>query len=80
MTAILKRVEGGYDLHIPDDVAAQVGLTGEVQVHLGLSDGKLLLIPTGLPKYNLADLVAGITDENKHELIDFGPPVGNEVW
>jgi len=27
----------------------------------------------------LEDLVARITDENRHEKIDWGPPVGREI-
>ena len=29
-------------------------------------------------RYNLADLVAQITDENRHGEVDVGPPVGHE--
>jgi antitoxin component of MazEF toxin-antitoxin module len=32
------------------------------------------------PKYTLAELLAKITPENRHEYIDFGPTVGKEVW
>jgi antitoxin MazE len=28
----------------------------------------------------IEELVAGITDENRHEETDWGPPVGNELW
>ena len=31
-------------------------------------------------RYDLDELVAGITDQNRHDLIDFGEPVGREVW
>ena len=29
---------------------------------------------------SLETLVAGITEENRHDEIDFGPPVGEEIW
>jgi antitoxin component of MazEF toxin-antitoxin module len=29
---------------------------------------------------SLDELVSRITPENRHEEIDFGPPVGREVW
>lgn len=29
---------------------------------------------------SLCDLLDGITPENVHEEIDFGPPIGREVW
>lgn len=30
--------------------------------------------------YELEELVAGITPENRHEEWDIGPPVGKEIW
>jgi len=30
------------------------------------------------PSYKLEDLVAGITDDNAHDEVDFGEPVGEE--
>jgi antitoxin component of MazEF toxin-antitoxin module len=42
---------------------------------------------TGQPKAyeeerreRLAELVSGITDDNRHAETDWGPPVGREVW
>ena len=32
------------------------------------------------PGYTLEELLAQITDDNRHEEIDFGTPVGKEVW
>lgn len=31
-------------------------------------------------KYSLEEIVASITDENTHEIVDWGEPVGNEIW
>ncbi len=36
--------------------------------------------PIQAPVYDLAELIAGITDENWHESVDMGPPVGREAW
>ena len=30
--------------------------------------------------YNLADILAEITDDNLHPEVDTGPPQGNEEW
>ncbi len=30
-------------------------------------------------KYTLAELLEGVTEENKHPAVDWGPPVGKEV-
>jgi antitoxin MazE len=31
-------------------------------------------------RYTLERLVAGISPENRHRGLEWGPPVGNEVW
>ena len=33
-----------------------------------------------LPRLKLEDLVAQVTEENTHEEVSTGPPVGHEVW
>ncbi len=36
--------------------------------------------PTQTATYDLEALVAGITEENRHQAVETGPPVGQEVW
>lgn len=31
-------------------------------------------------EYSLEELLAGMTQENRHDLVDFGAPVGREEW
>jgi antitoxin MazE len=31
-------------------------------------------------RYDLEQLIEGITEENRHPEIAWGPPVGNEAW
>jgi len=40
-----------------------------------------LMVRGGLrtPGYQLEDLIAGIADENAHDEVDFGRPVGKEA-
>ena len=33
-----------------------------------------------IPKYDLDELLAGITEDNIHPEVDYGPPVGKEFW
>ena len=43
-----------------------------------LLDGKLVIeITKPKRRYTLDELAAGITPENRHEEIEWGPPVGN---
>ena len=34
----------------------------------------------GVTRYDLDELMAQVTEENSHELVDWGGPVGREVW
>ncbi len=45
-----------------------------------LADGTAVEVTISRRKLTLEELVAGITDENRHDEVDWGPPVGNEVW
>jgi len=49
--------------------------------HLDLKteDGRVVLVPLR-HEYRLDDLVRGITKENRHAVVDYGPSVGREVW
>lgn len=57
----------------------------EVQVALGdrlelkTEDGKIILELTRR-EYRLEDMVSAITEQNRHGPVDFGGPVGREVW
>lgn len=37
-------------------------------------------MPEEKQQETLEELISRITDENRHDLVDWGPPVGNEVW
>ena len=53
-------------------------LTIEVQ------KGRIVLVPakkvSKIPHYRLEDLVKKITRKNRYKEVDFGPPVGREIW
>lgn len=67
-------------VRIPKAFAAEVHLKANALVDLSLADGKLLLQPAEEEIPTLEELLAGITPENLHGEIDWGPPVGRETW
>ncbi|MCE2473395.1 MAG: AbrB/MazE/SpoVT family DNA-binding domain-containing protein [Anaerolineae bacterium] len=67
-------------LRIPKSIAQDLGLDYGTSVELRAVDGQLRVAPTQEPRYTLEELVSQITPENRHGEIDWGPPVGNEVW
>ncbi len=72
-------------LRIPRSLADDAKLEVNSEVELSIRDGELVVsraVQTSRPspRYNLEELLAGITPENLHEETDWGSAVGNEVW
>ena len=65
-------------LRIPKAFAEETGLTTDSAVEIVVSEGRLVITPAH--DYDLDTLLAGITDENRHEEIGTGSVTGNEVW
>jgi antitoxin MazE len=42
--------------------------------------GRVVIEPVRNPVYDLDKLLDQMTPETFHEEVDFGPPVGGEVW
>jgi antitoxin MazE len=66
-------------LRLPKPVAADAGFSEGTAVELSVQNGKLIVAPAR-PKYRLADLLAQITPDNRHEEVDWGAPKGTEEW
>jgi hypothetical protein len=68
----------------------RVALTDFLKAHPDVCDalraflvGRLTGHPKAFEEENrerLKGMLAGVTDENRHEEVDWGPPVGREVW
>ena len=67
----------GLVVHIPEDVAEELGVWEGSPIEVIAEDSKLALKKK---RYSLEERVALITEENRHSEIDFGPPRGREVW
>ncbi len=80
MLATVSKWGNSRALRIPKQLALESGLDFGSKVELILEDGQLRIVPFKEPRYTLEELVAQITPENRHEEVDWGPPVGKEVW
>ena len=67
-------------LRIPKSFAIETGLDQDTMVDVALVDGKLIVTPVLTPSVTLQQLLADITDENRHAEYDTGEAVGTEVW
>ena len=66
-------------LRIPAAFADAIGLAEGAEVALKVSGGRLIVKPAP-NKYDLKQLVAKITPNNRHDETDWGKPVGKEQW
>jgi len=67
-------------IRIPRAFAKETALANGTIVDLSIRNGQMILKPIPEPRYSLDDLLVRVTKRNLHAEIDFGEPVGREVW
>jgi antitoxin MazE len=77
MKAHVKTWGNSLAIRIPKVVAEQLKLAPDSEVELTITDGVLIVQPHR--KEILSDLLAGITPENLHPEMQWGPDRGREV-
>ena len=70
----------GVALRIPSALATKVGLKSGSTVDVTSKGEKLVISVVNRSRRRLETLVNGITESNLHDEVDFGPPVGREIW
>ena len=76
-TLYVSKCGDGLAVHIPQDIAQELGVWEGSAIEIVPKGSKLALQKK---RYTLAELVAQITDDNLHSEHDFGPPQGKEIW
>ncbi|MFZ1122971.1 MAG: AbrB/MazE/SpoVT family DNA-binding domain-containing protein [Candidatus Binataceae bacterium] len=66
-------------IRIPAVFAETLGISEGTEIELKASAGRLVITPRK-HKYDIDQLVAAITPDNRHAEIDWGAPVGREQW
>ena len=67
-------------LRIPKAFALEVGLEKDREVELSVQRGRLVVAAPAQKSYTLEELLAGVKPSNLHKEVDWGRPVGKEVW
>lgn len=67
-------------LRIPKSFAAELKLKQGLEVEISPVDGKLVIFPVTEAEFTLEQLLAGITEQNRHHEVNTGQPIGNETW
>ncbi len=76
----IQRWGNSLGLRIPKSFAEQIEIEAGSEVDLLVKEGEVIIRPRRGPRYNLSDLLHGITAKNIHEEIETGGSVGREVW
>jgi len=76
MLVKLQELDGYLGLRLPMDLCQQLGLTDGSRVSVRIEEGRLIVQP--IPR--LAEVLAGFTPDDRPGEVDWGPPVGKEVW
>ena len=66
-------------LRIPKSFAEQAGVEAGSEVDISVENGELIVRPRRSPRYNLKDLLQGVTAKNVHQEVETGEPVGREA-
>ena len=67
-------------LRIPKAYAEESDIRDGSSVDLSLQSGNLIIRPVRKKSFKLDELVKAITPKNKHEAVESGPAVGQEIW
>jgi antitoxin MazE len=80
MKSSLKRWGNSLAVRIPMSFAAEIGVEQGSPVEISLREGSLVISPLPKPRLTLEDLLAEVTEENRHAEVAVEGPVGREVW
>jgi antitoxin MazE len=78
MRVTVKKWGNSASVRIPAVIMETAHLELEDPVDIREEDGRIVIEPVRPNKYDLAQLLGGITPENLHAEVDFGLPVGKE--
>ena len=80
MRVAVQRWGNSLALRIPKSFAVEARLEQDTMVELSLVGGTLVVHPVPTSGVTLEQLLAQVTEENRHGEVDTGPATGNEVW
>ncbi len=80
MASTIAKWGNSLAIRIPQNLAKELQISEGEEIEISAINGTLVVKPRRRKGYTLDELLEGITPENLHAVVDFGEPVGNEVW
>ena len=81
-TTIARKWGNSIGVRLPKATAQKFGIRDGVTLRIIEEEKTHSLSIRSLRKheYTLEELLSRVTPKNRHKLIDWGPPVGKEIW
>jgi antitoxin MazE len=80
MVVHVKKWGNSASVRIPASLMGAGALRIDQAVEVSVEGGRIIIEPVAPARYDLEQLLDGMKPETFHEEIDFGGPVGQEVW
>lgn len=84
MHTTVKKWGNSASVRIPAAIMNALNIQPESVVDIREEQGRIVIEPVRETvrerKYSLDELLSQITDENQHDEVDFGKPMGKEAW
>jgi len=80
MSITLHRWGNSVGLRVPKPMLEQLGLSEGSRVDVMIEDGRLVIEPVRRGRMTMAELLEGFTQGDPPGEVDWGSPVGREVW
>jgi antitoxin MazE len=76
----LKKWGNSLAVRLPKEITSNVDIHENSKVELNVVDNNIVMSPIKKTKITLDEILEGITPETYGKVIDFGSPVGKEIW
>ncbi|MDH7974159.1 AbrB/MazE/SpoVT family DNA-binding domain-containing protein [Sphingomonas sp. AR_OL41] len=80
MKVQVKKWGNSASVRIPSAIMAAASLHIDQHVNVREEGGRVVIEPIAAPAFDLDTLLDQVTSENLHDPVDFGAPMGNELW
>ena len=80
MKSTVQKLGNNLAIPIPETFANEINLSIGTEIYIVIIENKIQIEPVKKSRPFLDDLLSKVTDENIHQEINIGPPVGKEIF
>ncbi|MFH1805415.1 MAG: AbrB/MazE/SpoVT family DNA-binding domain-containing protein [Pseudomonadota bacterium] len=80
MLSRIKKWGNSAAIRLPANILLEAGLQADSKVNISNEEGRIIIEKSPDLAQSLDELLAGISDENLHNEVDFGPARGKESF